>query len=192
MQDEYILRMSELADRDITDVPTINILICCLLYKSENEISTDDLYEIAVSSGIINYFSFQESLNHLITNKLITVSGNKYVLLENGISCATTLKKYAPKSFRDKILLYSVRYFSREKLKKELVVNYEALDVGCYVIIRYKDREHDMMNLKIYAPDMIQAKKIGDRVYLDPSGFYGKIMNLVLSDEENTYDLSDN
>lgn len=48
------------------------------------------------------------------------------------------------------------------------------------------------MDLKLFAPDIRQAKLIGDRILLNPAGFYGKIIELALSNEETKYDLSDN
>ena len=48
------------------------------------------------------------------------------------------------------------------------------------------------MDLKLYAPDLTQAKLIGEKVLLNPSGFYSKVIELALSNEEPPYDLSDN
>ena len=48
------------------------------------------------------------------------------------------------------------------------------------------------MDMKLYAPDLAQAKMIGERVLLNPAGFYGKVVELALSNEEPPYDLSDN
>ena len=39
---------------------------------------------------------------------------------------------------------------------------------------------------------MTQAKLLGERIMLNPAGFYGKVIDLALSNEEPPYDLSDN
>ena len=44
----------------------------------------------------------------------------------------------------------------------------------------------------MYAPDMTQAKLIGEKILLNPAGFYGKVIEVALSNEEQPYDLSDN
>ena len=49
MQDENIFKMSEVADTEIKDVPTLNILLCYLLYKIDKPVEVEHLYEIAVS-----------------------------------------------------------------------------------------------------------------------------------------------
>ena len=48
------------------------------------------------------------------------------------------------------------------------------------------------MDLRLYAPDLTQAKLIGEKIMLNPAGFYGKIVDIALSNKEPPYDLSDN
>lgn len=197
MQDENIFKMSELADTEISDVPTLNILLCYLLYKIDRPVGTEQLYEIAVSTGVINFFSYQDSLDHLLRNGLIRLESGEgdegsYVLEPKGLVCAKQLKKYAPKSYRDKLVLAALKYFARIKSQQEVEVDYIPLEKGCYVQIRCLDQSNDLMDLKLFAPDMTQAKLIGNRIMLNPAGFYGKIIDLVLSNEEAAYDLTDN
>ena len=66
MQDENIYKMSQFADTEIKDIPSINILICYLLSKVKITVEADELYDIAVGSGIVNYFAYQESFDYLI------------------------------------------------------------------------------------------------------------------------------
>lgn len=197
MQEENIFKMSELADTEISDVPTLNILLCYLLYKIDRPVGTEQLYDIAVSTGVINYFSYQDSLDYLLTNGLVSLQSGEdgeecYVLEPKGTACAEQLKKYAPKSYRDKLVLAALRYFARIKANKEVKVSYIPLDKGCYVQVRCPDQNGDLMDLKLFAPDMSQAQLMGDKIMLDPAGFYGRIIELVLSNKEVSYDLTDN
>ena len=47
------------------------------------------------------------------------------------------------------------------------------------------------MDIKLYAPDYSQAKLLGEKIMLNPAGFYGKVITLALSNTEEEYDLSD-
>ena len=197
MLDENIHKMSEYANTQIEDVPTINILLCYLLYKIGRPVQPDQLYEIAMSTGTINYFYYQDSINYLKTNLLVrtdTVDGYEVFILEKkGIVCAKQLKSYVPKSYRDKLVLAALRYFAKIKYEQEIKIEYIRLENGYYTHVRcLDDDESDLMDLKLYAPDLTQAKLIGDKIMLDPSGFYGKVIELALSNEEKAYDLSDN
>lgn len=198
MIDENIFKMSEMADVEIKDVPTLNILISYLLYKIGKPVSVEHLYDIVINTGVINYFYYQDSIDYLLTNGLISEQTNdkgvsEYVLNPKGVACAKELKKFAPKAYRDKLVLAALRYFARLKYEQEIKIEYIPIESGgCYAHIRCLDAKNDLMDLKLFAPDMGQAKLIGEKVMLNPAGFYGKVIELALSNEEVPYDLSDN
>ena len=109
MQDENIFKMSEMADTEIKDVPTLNILVCYLLYKIDRPVGKEHLYDIVINTGVINYFYYQDSIDYLLKNGLIGEETDEqglecYTLLPKGVACARELKKYAPKSYRDKLV----------------------------------------------------------------------------------------
>jgi hypothetical protein len=197
MQDENIMKMAAFADTEIKDVPTLNILLCYLLYKIARPVEPDQLYEIAIGTGVVNYFYYQDSMDYLLKNGLIKLEKGEngeelYVLQPKGTECARQLKSYAPKSYRDTLVLAALRYFARVKAEQELKIEYEKLDNGYYTHVRCLDIDCDLMDMKLYAPDLTQAKLIGERIMLNPAGFYGKVVELALSNEEPPYDLSDN
>ncbi len=196
MQEENILKMSELADTEIKDVPTINILLCYLLYKINRPIETEQLYEIAIGTEIVNYFYYQDSIDYLVRNSLVSVSAEDgkqfYRLEEKGAECARRLKSYAPKSYRDRLVLAALRYFARIKAEHEVKIEYIPVENGYYTRVRCLDKDCDLMDLRLYAPDLTQAKLLGEKIMLNPAGFYGKVVELALSNEELPYDLSDN
>ena len=192
MQDENIYKMSQFADTEIKDIPSINILICYLLSKVKITVEADELYDIAVGSGIVNYFAYQESFDYLIKHELMEIvpegSAKNCILLEKGEECAKELKKYAPKSYRDNIVAAADKYFLRIQKGKGVRVEYTPLENGCYVRIRCIDNKYDLMDLKLYAPDMHYAELIGQRVLDDPAGFYGKIIGLAVAEGANEND----
>lgn len=196
MQEENIFKMTEYADAEIKDVPTINILLCYLLYKINRPIETEQLYEIAIGTEIINFFYYQDSIDYLLKNSLISISesdGKQYYDLEpKGVECAKRLKTYAPKSHRDKLVLAALRYFARIKAEHEMNIEYIPVEGGYYTRVRCLDKDCDLMDLRLYAPDLTQAKLLGEKIMLNPAGFYGKIIELALSNQELPYDLSDN
>ncbi len=197
MQDENIRRMTENINTVIDDIPTLNILLCYLLYKIDKPVEVEQLYEIAIGTGIVNYFFYQESVNYLAENGHVIISESKtgnpcYILQQKGIECAKQLRKYVSKTHRDKLVLAALRYFARLKNEQEIKIEYIPLEKGYYTHVRCLDVGDDLMDLKLYAPDMTQAQIIGERIMLDPAGFYGKVVELALSNKEPDYDLTDN
>lgn len=197
MQEKNIKKMTEMADTTVNDVPTLNILLCCLLYKIEKPIEVEHLYDIVISTDMINFFDYQDSIEYLTTNGLISIrensSGQKCYFLEpKGKECAAQLKNYAPKTMRDNLLLSARKYITRSKNEQEVKIEYIPTENGCYIQVSCLGREFDFMELKLYAPDMTQAKLLGEKIMLNPARFYSRIIEFALSNEEPKYDLTDN
>lgn len=198
MQDENIYKMSGMAETDIKDVGTLNILICYLLYKIDKPVEIEHLYEICVSTEIINYFFYQESIDYMLKNDLIKTVKNDnrkdcYTVTEKGLKCAKEFKNYVAKSQRDKMVLTALKYFAQLKKEQEIIVEYIKIkNGGYYTHIRCLDILNDLMDIKLYAPDYSQAKLLGEKIMLNPAGFYSKVIELALSNKEEEYDLSDN
>ena len=189
-------KMSELASTEIKDQKTINILKCYLLYLINKQVDSEQLYDISVGTGIINYFFYHDSINYLLTDNLIkaeTTDKNEtlYTLTEKGTGCARTLRKYVQKSYRDKIVQAALKYFARLKYESEVKIDYIKLEKGYYVHCRCLDIGADLLDLKLFAPDLSQAEMIGKKIMLNPPGFYSKIMNFALSNKEEDFDPDD-
>lgn len=197
MQNHNDFKISQKADTEIKDMPTLNILICHLLHKLQKPINTEHMYDILVATGLVNYFYYQDSIAFLLENGHIRIDkdeiGNEYyVLLPKGTACAKTLKGYAPKSSRDNLVMAATKYFTRKRNEKEVDIQYSETDNGCYISARFHDVKNDLMVLKLFAPDMTQARYIGEKIMCDPAAFYSGIIGLIIKNEEVNYDLSDN
>ncbi|MCM1226490.1 MAG: DUF4364 family protein [Clostridium sp.] len=191
--DENTTKMSELASMEIKDIQTVKILICYLLYRINKPVESEQLYDIAVTTGIINYFMYQEAIDYLIKNDSVSAeiqenSSKIYTLTEKGVSCARTLREYAPKSYRDKIVQAALRYFAKIKYENEVKIEYIELKKGYYVHCRCLDVGDDLLDLKLFAPDKTQAEMIGRNIMLDPAGFYSRILNIALNNKEEEFD----
>lgn len=199
MQEENLLKMSEMATPPIMETFAASILICYLLYRIDRPMEKEQLYDIAVGSDVINYFFYQDSIDYLENNGSLkhceTPEGKPaYVLAEKGIECAKQLRNCVSKAYRDKIVSCALRYFARIKRQNEVKIEYIPLTKGYYVHVRCLDVQVDLLDLKLYAPDLTQAKYLGERIMLNPASFYGKILEAAFSnqEEQEEYDLSDN
>lgn len=197
MQEENLLKMSKMATPPIMDPHTANILICYLLYRIDKPVRVSHLYDIAVGNDIINYFTYQDSIAYLTSHGSVEVEKHNngieyYTLTENGIRTAKELRNYVGKAYRDKLVSAALHYFARIKRQNEVKIDYIPLQKGYYVHVRCLDVQDDLLDLKLYAPDYTQAKFLGEQIMLNPAGFYGKILDAAFSNEEESYDLSDN
>ncbi len=192
---ENYSKMSELATTELRDDQTVRILICYLLYRIHKPINSEELYDIAVSTEIINYFFYQDAISYLIDNQSIMVTEENnvkiYTLTQKGIDCAKTLRTYVPKSYRDKIATATLKHFAKVKYENEVKIEYIKLENGYYVHCKCFDINENLMDLKLYAPDMKQAELLGNNIMKNPVGFYSKILELALTNEEEKFNPDD-
>lgn len=178
---------------ELTELHSVKILLCYLLNRLNKPITADQLYEIAVSDGNVNYFIYSEAMEDLLKNETIvkeTDNGTEYLILaEKGKAGAEQFRQYVPKSFRDKILSSALKFFAKLKRENEVICELIPLENGYYVHCRILDISDDLMELKIFAPDEEQAKLIKEKIIMNPTGFYGKIMNFALDNVEEEFDL---
>jgi predicted transcriptional regulator len=189
MQEENLMKMSEMATPPVMETYSASVLICYLLHRIGHPIEKTHLYDIAVGSDTINYFFYQESITHLVQNgsiSLIRTEAGKeaYALEEKGEQCAVQLKECVSKAYRDKVVSCAMRYFARIKREDEVKIEYLPLEHGYYVHVRCLDVQADLLDMKLYAPDLTQAKYLGSQIMLNPAGFYGKILDAAFSNKE--------
>lgn len=185
-------KRSKMPDLEIKDSQTAKILLCYLLYRIKKPVNSEHLYDIAVTSGIINYFLYQDAIEYLISNNSISVESDgevkTYTLTEKGVSCARTLRGYTPQLSRDMIVRAALKYLAKIKYENEVKIDYIKLEKGYYVHCRCLDIGSDLLDLKLYAPDLTQAEMLGKNIMLNPAGFYSRILDIALNNSEEKFD----
>ncbi len=194
--EENTSKLSDMASFELKDTELAKLLICYLLNKIEKVIETEHLYDISVGSGIINYFCYNDAVNSLLENETIKIetndSGNKcYVNTEKGILFAKNFKSYVQKSLREKIVRTAMKYLTKIKLDNEVKINYIELEKGYHVHFRCLDIGDDLLDIKIFTPNLTQANFLGERIMKNPVGFYAKVVSAALDNEEEEHSLEE-
>lgn len=171
------------------------VLLCFLLERLNRPIEEKQLFEIAMESGVINYFYYSEGLDDLIKNGSVTRQdrdGTAYIILEEkGRYGADYFNDTVPYYFRKQLLTEALRYFARLRRQEEADTRIVQADNGYEVRCEIKDGKLDLMKLVLYAPDSDQAEILREKIMLDPLGFYNKVVGLALGLEEQIPDVGD-
>lgn len=197
MRDENLMRISELADRSVTDPSVANVLLCYMMYRVDVPMDEELLYDIAVTGGIINYFTYQDAMQSLRTNGSVTVTSNEkgvasYTLTPKGVDCAKKLKTVAAKSYRDHIVLAARREIERRRNRDDVKVEYLPLEQGCHLRVQITDQSVTLLELTLFTPDMKQAQLLGENILSNPSVFYNQVLEAAMNNQADPLDLSDN
>ena len=188
MRDENLHKISELADRTVSDPLIANILICYALRQTEKPVDKDLLYDIAVTSGIINYFTFQDVLQTLEETKAVScirTDGQMCCsLTEKGRETADTMQHLAGKSYRERIAEAVKTALRRRKNEEQVKISYEKLAQGCHLHVRLVDHALTLLELTLFTPDECQARLVGDKILSNPSVIYHEILRAVMPDKK--------
>ncbi|MCD7773308.1 MAG: DUF4364 family protein [Ruminococcus sp.] len=172
---------------NLTDKYAIKILLCYFLKQIDRPITQNQLTEIVTGDGIINYFLYMESLEELLQNGLLYLSevdGVEYVRMSDAAEqTADEFKGIVPKSFRDKILAAGLRFFARLK-SGHVKCEIEEAKKGASVHFICTDGGEELVNLKLYAPDITQAEYMKAKIMENPSEFYSNLLDLVIENKE--------
>lgn len=188
MLDENLHKISEMADRTVSDPLTANILLCCVLRQIEKPVDMDLLYDIAVTSGIINYFTFQDVLQTLQETKAVScirTDGQMCCYLtEKGKETADTMQHLTGKSYRERIAEAVKKAVQKRKNEEQVKISYEKLPQGCHLHVRIVDHELTLLELTLFTPDEYQARLVGDKIISNPSMIYHDILRVVMPDKK--------
>lgn len=184
-------------DAALSDPSRIRILLCDVLAKFEGRLPEEWLYEIFVGAGHISYFLYEDALGYLLDSGSVVSEqdaegASHCYLTERGRMTVRRLRQYVPKLFRDQVMLTALRYVSRRKALRDLQIGYETVSDGCRLCLTCSDRGREMFYLRISAPDRASAEMLGERILCNPAGFFGKVIDLAVSNEEEQFDLTDN
>lgn len=180
--------MNEFNNIEMYSAHDVKVMICYLLDKLKNPVTEEQLYEIVQESEIINYFYYTEAMGDLLKNEsIVQIERNGAIYIE-----ATEKGKYGaeyfndsiPYYFRKKLLKTAMYYFARLKRESEADIEITEVSNGCEVNCTIKDTSFDLMRISLYAPDYDQAKVIKDKILLNPTDFYSKVISFALENEE--------
>ncbi|MCD7784623.1 MAG: DUF4364 family protein [Oscillospiraceae bacterium] len=170
------------------DEMSVKILISYFLRQINRPITPVQLAEIATSDGIVNYFVYSSVVESMLEDGMLTLEKNGdeeyYVLSEAARAGAESFKQQVPQRFRNKILSAGLKFFARLKNENDVKVAVEPQEKGYLVGVTCTDMGTTLMDLKIYAPDEEQADLLAEKIRLNPTDFYAKVIDFATENEE--------
>ncbi|MBR6044858.1 MAG: DUF4364 family protein [Ruminococcus sp.] len=177
------------------NVYEVKILLSYFLKKIERPVTPAQLLEIVTGDGTVSYFLYVEAIEQMLKNGTLAVEEREgtelYVLTEAGVEGAESFKSLVSKSVRDRIYSAGLRLFA--KLRAEQEMRFEIKEQGSGYSVRCVCEDEDLvlMDLTLFAPDKEQAEFIKSKILMDPTAFYGKVVDYVIGNEEYVPDINE-
>ena len=175
----------------------LSVLLSDVLLRFKGSLPERWLYDIIVGGGFLSYFLYADALGALVDHGSAVMLPDSdgvmsCILTENGTRSVKNLRLMVPKVFRDQVHLRALRYVTRQRALRDLHISYEDSAQDCKLCLRCLDHGKEMFFLRIAAPSHEIAEELGERVLRNPARFFGKILDLAMTNEEEPFDLTDN
>ena len=172
----------------VDDPIDIHTYVCYLLNEL-GDLKDEQLADIITECEAVNYYEYLESLSKIIEKKLVSEvklkEGISYHLLIPGQVMAEQFYKRIPLSIREKSIEYGKKVLQIAELERSIKCRIENMHDGHYYLtVQFLNEVGgpDLMSIKVFAPNLEQAKKMRERFMEKPSDIVTKIMNMFIKD----------
>lgn len=164
----------------------IKLLICYILSRIDNSLSKDDIVSILKDNDLANYFDASDAFSDLISKKLIYTDNKDnslYTVTDEGKMIAKQLDISLPISVREKALKAALNTLAKAKIRKENTVKIEKNDFGYFVNCNISGGNIELMSLRLYVPDIMQANMVKENFHKDPELVYSSMLATLTRDK---------
>lgn len=164
----------------------IKILVCYLLLQVGTPLSKDMVTQAILYDSLANYFEIGDAIYDLVRRKNVKsdlVNDQEILsLTPNGRNIAEKLRRDLPLSVRERAVKAALRMLTRERNERENRVELLTEESGIYVRCSVLDGETELMQLKLFVGDAIQAEQVKNAFYDQPGLVYSAAIATLTDD----------
>jgi hypothetical protein len=177
----------------IRDTNDIKILVCYLLKNVDNPLSFENVSEILLRDGLVNYFELVTAVDDLLVSGHIdlVMQGTQkfYKSTKLGDGTADLFERRLPYSVREKAVKAAIRLLSKIKRESENSVEItENISGGLNVCCKILDMDDELLSINLFVPDKQQAEMVKKYFLADPVIVYKGVLSLLTGDVDAVRD----
>lgn len=166
----------------LTNITDIKILLCYIMQDAKTPLSKESIIEILCGNDLADYFDVSVSIEELIENGCLKSDENSFITISpKGIRLAKTLETALPLSVREKATEQALKITARTRAEAQNEVTIEKENDNFFVTFKINDGTDEMLNLKLYVSDEIQAQRLKEQFLNAPTKLYSGIIDSLLS-----------
>lgn len=185
-QDTYIL---DTRPGSLCNLSDIKILICYILDQIEDKLTKEQLNSVFQENEMVNYFNYCQAVfelknsGHIVENK----RENRPPILSLtplGAETARELHSSLPSTALHRALRTTQKMLKEEKLLQGKQININKVDDGYIVQLKILDTGSDLLDIRLFAPDLKQAEQIADEFRYKTTDVYRGLLAILQNDFE--------
>lgn len=192
MSFEILYNDSGVAPGGLRDKEQIKVLLCYLMYETNEPITSDFICGVLQKCGSANYFEASQSFAELAETGQIVKSDNKnggYVLAESGKYVVKNLSDELPLAIKESTLENYRNFLRQYDVKKENSVTLHSRNNKTYVECTVNDGDNPLLKISMYMPNTEQANLVRNVFYNNTDAVYQAIVALMTGDRKTALDI---
>lgn len=192
MSFEILYNDSGVAPGGLRDKEQIKVLLCYLMYETNEPITSDFICGVLQKCGSANYFEASQSFAELVETGQIVKSDNKnggYVLAESGKYVVKNLSDELPLAIKESTLENYRNFLRQYDVKKENSVTLHSRNNKTYVECTVNDGDNPLLKISMYMPNTEQANLVRSVFYNNTDVVYQAIVALMTGDRKTALDI---
>lgn len=167
----------------------IKLLICYLLKSVARPLTKVNILEIMQEYGLANYFEVIQALNELLEAGSVTCREEEtdceYTVTKSGRISADMLESSLPLSVREKAVQAAIKLTAKIKREQENHAVIEKGDSGYYTHCTILDNGTELLSVRLFAGDILQAESIKELFLANPAKFYRRLLGFFTTDSQD-------
>lgn len=178
-----------------SSISDIKILICYILDEIGGDITSEQLNEAFQYSEMVNYFNYCQALSELKKSGHILEiekSPKRRVLELTSLGEETSheLRDFLPPASLERALKTAKKILIEDKQSRGKQIKIEQKEDGYLVRLKVLDIGSDIMDIRLFAPNLKQAERIAEGFKYKTIDLYRGIISILHNDYETLYKVS--
>ena len=171
----------------LNSVPDVKVLVLYILNYAGGELTRDNLINIALDSGTVEYFDIVQAIDELMNSGLVDFvtqdTPNQLYITRLGKETLEVFEHSLPYSVRRKNQSALLRMLAKIERRRSVKSRVEDKEHGFEAVCTLLDGDDTLLEYRVFVPTKIQAQMIVDQFEQDPTGKYKNILQLLVDEK---------
>lgn len=171
----------------LREMADVKALILYLLKEAGCDLKEGQLTDVMMADGLVEYFDYAQAVEELLMSGMIDIASlddtGSYHITKQGLAVVAEYEQRLPHNVKSKTGAALDAVMRRKQEDDQIYAEIEPSDSGFAVTCTIREGGEVMLSYRVLVPDRKDAYYVAERFRENPSGYYQKIMELVLDEE---------
>ncbi len=169
------------------EIPDVKALILYLLKEANCVLKESQLTDVMMADGLVEYFDYTQGIEQLLMAGMIDIASleeiGSYRITKQGLAVVAEYEQRLPHNVKSKTLAALQENLRKKQEDDQIYAEIEPSESGFSVTCTIREQGEIMLSYRVLVPERKDAYYLAERFRANPSGYYQKIMEVVLDED---------